>query len=57
VINAVDDAVLGTIDLGGMPEQAVTDGKGHVCVDTCHPARCIAAERFAAVANGRYGWA
>ena len=33
VINAVDGAVLGTIDLGGMPEQAVTDGKGHVYVD------------------------
>jgi DNA-binding beta-propeller fold protein YncE len=30
VINTVDGSVLGTIDLGGMPEQAVTDGKGHV---------------------------
>src|SRR6202521_6067138 len=33
VINAVDGSVLGTIDLGGMPEQAVTDGNGHVYVD------------------------
>jgi DNA-binding beta-propeller fold protein YncE len=33
VINAVDGSVLGTIDLGGMPEQAVTDGKGRVYVD------------------------
>ena len=33
VINAVDGAVLGTIDLGGAPEQAVSDGKGHVYVD------------------------
>ena len=33
VINAVDGAVLGTIDLGGMPEQAVTDGSGHIYVD------------------------
>lgn len=33
VINTVDGSVLGTIDLGGMPEQAVTDGKGHVYVD------------------------
>ena len=32
-INAVDGSVVGTIDLGGMPEQAVTDGKGHVYVD------------------------
>ena len=28
VINAADGSVVGTIDLGGAPEQAVTDGKG-----------------------------
>jgi DNA-binding beta-propeller fold protein YncE len=33
VINAIDGSVLGTIDLGGAPEQAVTDGKGHIYVD------------------------
>jgi DNA-binding beta-propeller fold protein YncE len=33
VINAADGSVMGTIDLGGMPEQAVTDGDGHVYVD------------------------
>jgi hypothetical protein len=33
VINAVDGAVLGTIDLGGEPEQATTDRKGRVYVD------------------------
>jgi hypothetical protein len=33
VINAVDGTVAGTIDLGGAPEQAVTDGKGHIYVD------------------------
>lgn len=33
VINAVDGSVVGTIDLGGAPEQAVTDGKGHIYVD------------------------
>jgi YVTN family beta-propeller protein len=33
VINAVDGAVVGTIDIGGAPEQAVTDGKGHLYVD------------------------
>ena len=32
-INAVDGSVVGTVDLGGMPEQAVTDGKGRVYVD------------------------
>ena len=33
VINAKDGSVAGTIDLGGAPEQAVTDGKGHIYVD------------------------
>lgn len=33
VINAADGSVAGTIDLGGAPEQAVTDGKGHLYVD------------------------
>jgi DNA-binding beta-propeller fold protein YncE len=33
VINAVDGSVLGTIDLGGAPEQAASDGKGHIYVD------------------------
>src|SRR5205085_12148763 len=33
VINSVDGAVVGTIDLGGAPEQAVTDGRGHIFVD------------------------
>ena len=33
VIDAKDGSVLGTIDLGGMPEQAASDGKGHMYVD------------------------
>ena len=33
VIDAKDGSVVGTIDLGGAPEQGVTDGKGHVYVD------------------------
>ena len=33
VINASDGSVLGMIDLGGAPEQAVTDGQGRVYVD------------------------
>jgi DNA-binding beta-propeller fold protein YncE len=33
VIDAKDGTVLGTIDLGGAPEQAVTDGHGHIYVD------------------------
>jgi len=33
VINASDGSIAGTIDLGGAPEQAVTDGKGHLYID------------------------
>ena len=32
-INAEDGAVVGTIDLGGAPEQAASDGKGRVYID------------------------
>jgi DNA-binding beta-propeller fold protein YncE len=33
VINAADGTIAGTVDLGGSPEQAVTDGMGHIYVD------------------------
>jgi DNA-binding beta-propeller fold protein YncE len=33
IINAVDGTIVGTLELGGQPEQAVTDGKGHIYVD------------------------
>jgi YVTN family beta-propeller protein len=33
VIDAEDGAVVGTIDLGGAPEEAVSDGKGHVYIN------------------------
>ena len=33
VINASDGSIAGTIDLGGMPEQAASDGKGHIYID------------------------
>ncbi len=33
VIDAADGSVAGTVDLGGAPEQAVSDGKGHLYVD------------------------
>jgi DNA-binding beta-propeller fold protein YncE len=33
VINAADGSIVGTIDLGGMPEQAASDGKGHIYID------------------------
>ncbi len=33
VIDAKDGSVVGTIDLGGAPEQAVSDGNGHLYID------------------------
>jgi len=33
VIDGKDGSVVGTIDLGGAPEQAVSDGKGHLYID------------------------
>ncbi len=33
VIDAKDGSVIGTIDLGGAPEQGVTDGNGHLYID------------------------
>jgi hypothetical protein len=33
VINAADGSIAGTIDLGGAPEQAASDGKGRIYVD------------------------
>jgi hypothetical protein len=33
LINAADGSVAGTIDLGGQPEQAASDGKGKVYID------------------------
>jgi DNA-binding beta-propeller fold protein YncE len=33
VIDAKDGSIVGTIDLGGAPEQAASDGNGHVYID------------------------
>jgi len=33
VLDSTSGAIVGTIDLGGAPEQAATDGKGHIYVD------------------------
>ena len=33
VIDTKDGTVATTLDLGGAPEQAVSDGKGHIYVD------------------------
>jgi DNA-binding beta-propeller fold protein YncE len=33
VIDAKDGSIVGTIDVGGMPEQAASDGRGHIYID------------------------
>jgi DNA-binding beta-propeller fold protein YncE len=33
ILDAQDGSILGTVDIGGAPEQAVTDGKGHIYMD------------------------
>jgi hypothetical protein len=33
VLDAKDGSIVGTIDLGGAPEQAVTDGQGHIFIN------------------------
>jgi DNA-binding beta-propeller fold protein YncE len=33
VIDTKDGSIVGTLDLGGSPEQAVSDGKGHMWID------------------------
>jgi hypothetical protein len=33
VIDTKDGSIAGTVDIGGMPEQAATDGKGHLYID------------------------
>jgi hypothetical protein len=33
IIDAKDGSIVGTLDLGGAPEQAVSDGKGHIYID------------------------
>ena len=33
VIDAKDGSVVGTVDIGGAPEQTVSDGAGHLYID------------------------
>jgi DNA-binding beta-propeller fold protein YncE len=54
VINAVDGSVAGTVDLGGAPEQAVTDGKGHLYVDLEDKDKIAVVDAAALKATGTY---
>jgi hypothetical protein len=55
VINAADGAVLGTIDLGGMPEQAASDGKGHIYIDVEDKANIAVVDAKTMMVTAHYG--
>ncbi len=58
VIDAKSGTVLGTIDLGGVPEQAVTDGKGHLWVvmqDAAGSVTAVDAKTMKATAHFPFG--
>jgi uncharacterized protein YjiK len=54
VINASDGAVLGTMDLGGMPEQAATDGRGHIYIDVEDKANIAVVDAKTMAVTGHY---
>ena len=54
VINAVDGSIVGTIDLGGAPEQAVTDGAGHIYVDIEDKGQVAAVDARTMMVTARY---
>jgi DNA-binding beta-propeller fold protein YncE len=55
VINAVDGSVAGTIDLGGAPEQAVSDGKGHLYIDLENKDQVAVVDAKTMTKTGVYG--
>jgi len=54
VINASDGSIVGTIDLGGAPEQAASDGKGHVYVDIEDKANIAVVDAKTLTVTGHY---
>ena len=54
VIDAVTGDVVGTLDLGGAPEQAVTDGKGHVYIDVSNKANVAVVDAKAMTVTAHY---
>ena len=55
IINAADGTIVGTLDLGGMPEQAVTDSKGHIYVDLEDTNQIAAVDAKALKVTAHYG--
>lgn len=54
VIDAKDGSIVGTLDLGGAPEQAVTDGKGHLYVDLEDKDKIAAVDAKTLKVTGQY---
>jgi DNA-binding beta-propeller fold protein YncE len=54
VIDSKTGDVLGTMDLGGAPEQAVTDGKGHIYVDVSDKANVAVIDANAMTVTAHY---
>jgi DNA-binding beta-propeller fold protein YncE len=54
VIDAKSGDIMGTLDLGGAPEQAVTDGKGHIYVDVSDKANVAVIDAKAMTVTGHY---
>jgi len=54
VIDDKDGSILGTIDLGGAPEQAATDGKGHIYVDLEDKSAIAVIDAAAMKMTGKY---
>jgi DNA-binding beta-propeller fold protein YncE len=54
VIDAKSGDVLGTLDLGGAPEQAVSDGKGHIYVDVSDKANVAVIDAKAMTVTAHY---
>jgi DNA-binding beta-propeller fold protein YncE len=57
VIDASDGTVAGTIDLGGEPEQAATDGRGHIYVDLEDKGEIAVVDAASMALRGRYSLA
>jgi DNA-binding beta-propeller fold protein YncE len=54
VIDAKSGDILGTLDLGGAPEQAATDGAGHIYVDVSDKANVAVIDAKAMTVTGHY---
>ncbi len=54
VINAADGSIAGTVDLGGAPEQAASDGKGKIYVDIEDKANVAVVDAKTLTVTGHY---